>query len=57
MFAPDILKQSLQNLHRILEKIKKCGKIIEVWPIYELLCGKFPVLDEKDLEKISDEDK
>ena len=29
----------------------------DVWPIYELVYGKVPLLDEKDMEKVSEEDK
>jgi hypothetical protein len=58
MFStPSLLKDSLNNLSRILDRVINCTKIIEVWPIYEFLVGKLPLLDEKDLEKVPDVDK
>lgn len=55
--SKELLKESLNNLQRILDRIINCSKIIDVWPIYELLASKIPLLDEKDLEKVPDEDK
>lgn len=57
MFSSSLLKDSLQNLPRILERIINCSKIIEVWPIYEFLFSKIPLLDDKDLEQVPDEQK
>ena len=53
----DLLKDSLNNLSRILDRIIGCKNINEVWPIYEYLASKIPLLDDKDLEKVSDSDK
>jgi len=47
--SPTLLKESLNNLSRILDRVINCTKIIDVWPIYELLVAKIPLLDEKDL--------
>ena len=44
-----LMKDSLNNLQRILDRIINCSKIIDVWPIYELLAAKIPLLDDKDL--------
>ena len=44
-----LMKDSLNSLQRILDRIINCSKIIDVWPIYELLAAKIPLLDEKDL--------
>ena len=49
MFSPDMEKQAVQNSLRILEKVDKCRKISDSWPIYEIICSKIPLLDEKDL--------
>jgi hypothetical protein len=49
MFQPSLLKDSLNNLQRVLDRIINCSKIVDVWPIYELLFAKLPLLDEKDL--------
>jgi hypothetical protein len=49
MFQPSLLKDSLNNLQRVLDRIINCSKIVDVWPIYELLFSKLPLLDEKDL--------
>jgi hypothetical protein len=58
MFSrPDLLKDSLSNLSRILDRIIGCKNISEVWSIYEYLVSKIPLLDEKDLEKVPDSDK
>lgn len=43
------MKDSLNSLQRILDRIINCSKIIDVWPIYELLAAKIPLLDDKDL--------
>lgn len=47
--AKELMKDSLHNLQRVLDRIINCSKIIDVWPIYELLAAKIPLLDEKDL--------
>ena len=58
MFSrPDLLKDSLGNLSRILDRIIGCKNISEVWSIYEYLVSKIPLLDEKDLEKVGDAEK
>lgn len=44
-----LMKDSLNSLQRILDRIINCSKIIDVWPIYELLAAKIPLLDDKDL--------
>jgi hypothetical protein len=53
----ELLKDSLNNISRILDRIIGCKNINEVWSIYEFLVSKIPLLDEKDLEKVSDSDK
>ncbi len=53
----ELLKDSLNNMSRILDRIIGCKNINEVWSIYEFLVSKIPLLDEKDLEKVSDSDK
>jgi hypothetical protein len=54
MFSEALLKDSLNNLQRILDRTINCTKIVDVWPIYELICSKIPLLDERDLEKVSE---
>ncbi len=44
-----LMKDSLNNLQRILDRIINCSQLIDVWPIYELLAAKIPLLDDKDL--------
>jgi hypothetical protein len=57
MFMEENYKGGVKNTLRVLEKAFNSRRIIDVWPIYESVGAKLPLLDEKDLEKVSEEDK
>lgn len=57
MFVEATFKEGVRNVMRVLEKAYNCRRILDVWPIYEAINSKIPLLDEKDLEAVSDSDK
>lgn len=42
---------------RILEKAFNTRSILDVWPIYQSITSKVPLIDEKDASKIDDKEK
>ena len=47
----------LNRILFILQNISQCRKINDIWPLYESLCSKIPLLEDEDLEKVSEEEK
>ena len=57
MFVESVSKEGVKNVMRVLEKAYNCRRIVDVWPIYEAISSKIPLIDEKDMEKIEDSEK
>ena len=44
----------MNSVMRLLEKLSRVRKIADVWAIYDVICSKIPLLDEKDMKHISE---
>ena len=52
MFVSEVYQEGGRSVMKILDRSFNCRRIVDVWPIYECIISKIPLLDEKDMEKI-----
>lgn len=57
MFMASNYKEGVKNVLRVLEKAYNSRRILDVWPIYDCLISKLPLLDEKDLQHVPEQQK
>lgn len=57
LFMNEIYVEGVKNVMKVLDKAKNSRRIADVWRIYESISGKIPLLDEKDIEEVAEEDK
>lgn len=57
LFMSETYVEGVKNVMRVLEKAKNSRRIADVWRIYESILAKIPLLDEKDIEEVVEEDK